>query len=500
MPVISVFVAFLMVVALGCGGNTAHKKNDRPTAGADTVAKNLLTVKCMHGDLAVLWGAIKELHPGYGFYTPTTQLQLAYQNVYNSIKRPLSESEFIDTMYPFLCQLRCGHTQLKHAASFKPSGDKKVSHLPFHVLIQAHKAWITAHQAAELNTGDEIIAMNGIPVSEMINNGYNLYCGDGYNETFKELFLSEYDGFEDVCNKYYHWQPPYQLKLRTAGGEMKMVRLLENEAKVQAAPQKTVDNLAGWTVAGEIENSRLRFQKNKSTAWFQVSPFAYADTGVYEKAFALIKQKGIRNLVLDVRHNTGGDIRVATRLLSYLADADFNIVADVKSRFTDPASSRFARYFDAGITKGFKLGFKAGARAGIWHHITVTPEFGQLYGPFKPAKTNHFNGNLMVLIDGATFSSGALFTAALKAQKRNVKFIGRETAGSEEGCNGMTVQRLTLPNSKVVVDFPWMRVVSVVKNAGHGRGIMPDYIVNYSPADLLSNKDLDMKKALTLVR
>ncbi|QIL40346.1 hypothetical protein G7074_14405 [Pedobacter sp. HDW13] len=489
-----------MTVALGCGGNASHKQNNRPTAEADTTAKNLLTVNHMHGDLAVLWGAIKELHPGYGFYTPATQLKQAYQNVYNSLKRPLSESEFIDAVYPFLCQLRCGHTQLKHAASFKPSGDKKVPHLPFHVLVQQHRVWITGHQVQELHAGDEIITMNGIPVSEMIDHGFNLYCGDGYNETFKELFLSEYDGFEDVCNKYFHWQPPYTLNLRTAKGGLKTVKLIANDAKIPAETQKTVDNFAGWTVAGEIENSRLRFQKNKSTAWFQVSPFAYTDTVVYEKAFALIKRKDIRNLVLDLRHNTGGDIRVAIRLLSYLADADYNIVADVKSRFADPASSQFARYFDAGITSGFKLGFKAGAKAGNWHHITVTPEFGQLYGPFKLAKTNHFDGNLIVLIDGATFSSGALFTAALKAQNKNVKFIGRETAGSEEGCNGMTVQRLTLPNSKIVVDFPWMRVVSVAKNASRGRGIMPNYTVNYSPADVLSNKDLDLNKALALLR
>lgn len=374
--------------------------------------------------------------------------------------------------------------------------------MPFHVLVQQHKVWITTHKAPELHTGDELVEMNGISVSQMVDHGYNQYCGDGYNETFKELFLSEYDGFEDVCNKYFHWQPPYELKLRTGNGELKIVKVntAENGEKLQAEPQRTVDNFAGWTVTAEIGNSRLRFQKNASTAWFLATPFAYTDTTVYQKAFALIKQKGIRNLVLDVRHNTGGDIRVAARLLSYLADGDFNIVGDVKSRFTDPSASQFARYFDVEITKGFKIGFKVDDTPGNWHQVTVTSEFGQLYGPFKPAKKNHFDGNLIVLIDGATFSSGALFTAALKAQNKNVKFIGRETAGSEEGCNGMTVQRLTLPNSKIIVDFPWMRVVSVAKQASRGRGIMPDYTINYTPQDVVSNSDLDLKKALSLVR
>jgi len=499
-PLLRLLISVMMVIAFGCGSNTSHKTNH--STAADTAAKNMLPVNSMQEDLAVLWGAIQELHPGYGFYTPTAQLQQAYQNVYKGLKKPLSESQFIDAVYPFLCQLRCGHTQLKHSVNFKPAANEKVPHLPFHVLVQQRKVWVTTHQVPELHTGDELMEMNGIPVAQMVDHGYNLYCGDGYNETFKELFLSEYDGFEDVCNKYYHWQPPYELKLRTSKGELKMIKVDEaqNGKKLLAEPQQTIDNLAGWVVATEIENSRLRFQKNALTAWFQATPFAYTDTAVYQKAFALIKQKGIRNLVLDVRHNTGGDIRVATRLLSYLADGDFNIVGDVKSRFTDPAASQFARYFDAEITKGFKTGFKADNKPATWHHITVTSEFGQLYGPFKPASANHFNGKLLVLIDGATFSSGALFTAALKAQNKNVKFIGRETAGAKEGCNGMTVQHLTLPNSKVVVDFPWMRVVSTAKQASRGRGIMPDYTIDYTPKDVVSNNDLDLKKALSLIK
>ncbi len=113
---------------------------------------------------------------------------------------------------------------------------------------------------------------------------------------------------------------------------------------------------------------------------------------------------------------------------------------------------------------------------------------------------DHFDGNLYVLIDGATFSSGALFTAALKSQCKNVTFIGRETAGNEEGCNGMVMQTLTLPSTKVVVDFPLMRVESVALNPIRGRGIMPDYPVNYDPMDIVIKRDRDLEKALRLVQ
>jgi hypothetical protein len=63
----------------------------------------------------------------------------------------------------------------------------------------------------------------------------------------------------------------------------------------------------------------------------------------------------------------------------------------------------------------------------------------------------------------------------------------------------MTIQELTLPHTKIVVDFPWMRVVSVAKDPVAGRGIMPDYYVDYTPEDIVSDNDLDLKKALTLI-
>jgi hypothetical protein len=109
-------------------------------------------------------------------------------------------------------------------------------------------------------------------------------------------------------------------------------------------------------------------------------------------------------------------------------------------------------------------GYEIDGKEGSWYHVISKPAMGTIYGPLPLTKEHHFNGSLYVLIDGATFSSGALFTAALKSQCKNAKFIGRETAGAEEGCNGMTIQELTLPNTKLRIDFPWMRVESVARN------------------------------------
>jgi len=497
----SIFCVLAAINFIACD-KPAAKQNQTANPNSPGAVPQKLTVKGMHDDLFILWSAIKEMHPGYGIYTPTDSLKMAYDKTYASIDSPLYEGDFIDRVYPFLCKLRCGHTQLKHSDGYKRPLNLKLPHLPFEVLVRNHHAWVTTHQTPQMNTGDEIISINDKPVSEIIDHGYDLYCGDGYNETFKELFLSEYDGFEDACNKYYHWPGPYKIQLRTSKGDIKTMQVnsIVNDASGSAANQKTVDKWANWTEAKNTGNLPLRFLNNSSTAIFETKPFAYTDTVFYKEAFKQVNNRGIKNLILDMRHNTGGDIRVATQLLSYMADGSFSIVRDVKSRLPNPAMNHFVKYFDTSRTTGFNLGYQPANKEGLWYHIDVKPVWGKLYGSTAVAKQNHFNGNLYVLIDGATFSSGALFTAALKAQRKNVKFIGRETAGAEEGCNGMTLQELTLPNTKIKVDFPWMRVVSVAKNPAPGCGIMPDYIVNYTPEDVVNKNDPDLKRALNLIK
>jgi hypothetical protein len=483
----------------GCNSSFGEKVPAPGQPHTDTVKVN--SVKAMRNDLSILWSAIKEMHPGYGIYTNTDSLQRAYNKTYAAIKTPLTEDQFITAIYPFLCELRCGHTQISHSATYKRPVNEDGPHLPFKVLVQNHRAWITTHQTEELTTGNEIISLNDVPVATIINHGYELYNDDGYNETFKELFLSEYDGFEDVCNKYYHWPGPYQLKFRTNTGDIKLI--IVNAVKSDApgsSPLKKADNYANWTIVESIPDSRLMFLNNADVALFKSPPFAYEDTVVFKNAFKLIKQKGIKTLILDVRHNSGGDLRVAKHLLSYLADSAFQIVRDVKSRLPNPAINNFTKYFDTSLTKGFELGFKPAYKEGSRYHIESRPAFGDLYGPFPTDKTDHFGGQLFVLIDGGTFSSGALFSAAVKAQRKGVIFIGRETAGSEEGCNGVTLQKLTLPDTKIIVSFPWMRVVSMAKHSIPGHGIIPGYVVNYSPEDIVTQNDPDLKKALNLIK
>lgn len=494
----TLFYLFITVIIAACHQPETKKGGVSKAAGTDTIVHKL-SVKHMHDDLFILWSAIKEMHPAYGLFTPPDSLQKLYDRIATGIDTPLYENDFISRVYPLISKLGCGHTQLKHSEGYKAA---KVPHLPFEVLVRGKQAWITTHQLVSLKTGDEIVSINNVPVADIIAHGSDLYAGDGYNKTFKELYLSEYDGFEDACNNYYHWLPPYHVSLLTKQGVLKTVDL---NAAVKGAHQldtvKAVDNYAGWIVAKKTDYLPLRFLKGSSTAWFEAHSYQYGDTTIFKEAFKQIHEKGIKNLILDLRHNTGGDIRVGAKLLTYLADNPFPMVGDVWARVPNPAINHLENYFDTAKTASFNQSFKpTGIKKGNYYPVDFSPVFGNLRDIIALDKTDHFNGNLLVLIDGATFSSGALSTSAIKTFCKNAKFVGRETAGGAEGCSGGTIQHLTLPNTHIVVEFPLLRFVSVAKHPALGHGIIPDYTVVYNPDDVMSKADLDIIKALSLIK
>ena len=493
-----IFYFFTAIIITACNQPDTQKEASSKPGSADTLAEKL-AVKNMHDDLFILWSAIKEMHPAYGMYVAPDSLQKIYEQVAKSIDTPLSEKDFISKVYPLLSRLGCGHTQLRTTAGYKAV---KTPHLPFEVLVRGNQAWVTTHQIAVLQTGDEILSMNSVPVAAMINHGSDLYAGDGYNKTFKELFLSEYDGFEDACNYYYHWTPPYHISLRTKQGALKTI---EVNAAVKGVPQlensKTIDNYTNWTIAKNTDYLPLRFLKNGSTAWFEAHSYQYTDTIIFKEAFKQIREKGVKNLILDLRHNTGGDIRVGAKLLSYLANSPFPMVGDVTSRLPNIAVNHFEKYFDTARTASYNQSFKpTNIKKGAYYHVDFSPVFGNMADIIPLDKTAHFDGNLLVLIDGATFSAGAHSTIAIKTFCKNAKFIGRETAGGAEGCSGGTIQHLTLPNTHILVEFPWLRFVSVAKDPALGHGIVPDYTVIYNPEDVIDKEDLDIKKALSLIK
>ena len=124
------------------------------------------------------------------------------------------------------------------------------------------------------------------------------------------------------------------------------------------------------------------------------------------------------------------------------------------------------------------------------------------HGPLKEQKpkASHFTGKLLVLTDGATFSTSADVCAILHAQKRAL-FAGEEVGGGYYGNNSAINMDITLPNSRIMFGIPLVRYTNAVDYPDYyGHGVQPDFPIPYTYADYQSPEDLILTEALSLIK
>ena len=83
-----------------------------------------------------------------------------------------------------------------------------------------------------------------------------------------------------------------------------------------------------------------------------------------------------------------------------------------------------------------------------------------------------FDGRLVVLAGGATFSGGAELASMLYRSRRAV-FVGEEVGGTYAGNTSGYRWAVTLPHSGMVLHVPLLQFRTGWTDVAHGRGVMP---------------------------
>jgi C-terminal processing protease CtpA/Prc len=164
--------------------------------------------------------------------------------------------------------------------------------------------------------------------------------------------------------------------------------------------------------------------------------------------FVQIHDNHIRNLVLDIRNNQGGDFEPSRILLSWL------------------------------ISKPIKF-------------LLSSNEQRKLI----PAK-NNYKGKLYTLINGGTFSSSGILSSYLELTKRGI-FIGEEAAGNKNIISGDPID-FELPNTKILAEISTVKYL-IRKSFNNGHGVVPAYSVTSTIENILSNKDAAKEFILDLI-
>ncbi|MCY7353406.1 MAG: hypothetical protein LH606_22560 [Cytophagaceae bacterium] len=460
------------------------------------------SVEQLQKDFGLLRRALEEGHPGLYWYASKADMDSAFALTARQLNRTMTEEEFRKHLSPLIARIHCGHTGVflskKSEHYFKKH---RPPLLPFETGFYSGKLYVTENHSSDstLRAGAEVLSIEGEPVERIAFLMRALIPADGYNQTHKNVRISS--SFPGYYRLLYGDRDTVSVSVRDSAGVVRPLRLASLSPRTLRVLPKVTGQPTPNTPQSKPRKSEqrrvLRFSDPDSTG---ASPpvallnvYTFDDrgySGFYRRAFRKIERRGSKSLIINIRANGGGYSAAGRALLRYLMDSSFRFSASMiapRRRLSvgQHLSAKTLRFLARNL---FSKNLPDG-RLALRSGDDVT----------RPVRHHRFTGDVYVLTNGGTFSAAAIVAANLQTKCRAV-IVGRETGGGRAGCNAAYIPFLTLPNTDVRVRFPLYRVLTDVRLPNEGRGVRPDHEINYTIREALAGKDLDVKKALDLIK
>lgn len=484
-------VLFVICFPLFCSGQT------------DTLQQFKLTPDQARSDFRLYRRLLQETHPGLYRYTPKEQMQRFLDSVDASFIKPIAFYDYQRLLALVNANIRCAHS------SALPSADiwgylRSIKILPIFIqpVQNTYVILFSGTSDASLQPGWELTHINGRPMDSIASILRKHFWSDGYNEIAKNQVVQG----STFCLFYYliiEQPEKFRLSFKTVSGEEREVtvaaqRLQQNEANFKKNP---VNKKMVSYYGKKKKTWHVLFPKDvKKTAILQVYGFGgknqndgdqarAAMKSFMDKAMKNISRRGITNLIVDVRGNSGGWDTQGVELFTYLMKSD-SPVYYYKRLHAVTDSSEFLKYSD--LSEEDKKNVKKELRAEADGTFTMRQEYNPDLKLQYP-KPNRFKGQLYILTYYRSASTTSEFIAVCKSNKVGI-LVGEESGGCYEGGNGASFITMTLPHSKISVSTPLIYYQNaVVPVELKGRGTIPDYQVPETVDDMLKGRDRVME-------
>lgn len=432
-----------------------------------------------------------KFHPDPYRYISRDSLHAFVEATKARITRPLNEMQLRFYVKQIVAKLGCGHTDVTGSKAYvKTVAKLSRPVLPLNTFLLDDGKLIVINNLSSdsaIAPGDEITAIDGHPTDTILKAIFSVITTDGYNQTLKKRGI-RYEWFKYYYSFCYGFKSSYRVTLKQSDGN-----IYEN----------TLNGISSLkdTLILPKKDSVHYLQKTKTcrySLYDAAKPLAVIDIDgfsgkhwnrFFRRSFKDIRQKGITNLVIDLRDNGGGKISNGLCMMSYLIPKTVNVPFDRKPNL---------------IPFNFRLKMDPGSRVTPLLFTLFMPETirkGRLRHFFFgfPKHRNAYNGQLYVLINGKSFSMSCVAAAYLK-DKTNAVLVGEETGGNVAGSNAIINGTLVLPNSHIRVFVPVYHIYHDVKLPKNAHGIMPDYPTEYRKEDILKGLDVDLEKVKSLIK
>lgn len=446
--------------------------------------------KKYHPDSLKRWttsilNGISEKHPGFYRYTSKDKFDYIIDSTGQTIKDSLTELDYYRKLKPLFAQIGCLHTGVSLSKGYEDYLDNTSTLIPIEVFIDyTSKVLVTKSYGTNVEIGSEIIAINDKSISEILNKLLKAIPSDGYNQTEKFLLLNHRFSFwyqtiiEDTQTFKLEVKTNGIVKYHELNGVSKNVfpTLKSLESNYSKPLEFTIINNTGILKVHSFAKSTIKQNGQKFRKYIK-------------ETFKEIKTKGIENLIVDLRYNSGGTDGNAAFLASYFFDRPFRYWDKIE--VTEGVAKEIKGLYKLFYAKPKKVGDSY-----HWRKTWVTKEF-DYYETQRPAKTN-FKGKTYLLTNGLCMSSCSDFVAVLSHNKK-AKVIGQESGGGFQGNTSGMMPNAEIPTG-LRVTIPLQRYTNAVDlNKNFGRGTIPDFEIKPTFGDWTNKKDAEMEFVLELI-
>lgn len=443
-------------------------------------------------DFRIARQALEEGHAGIYRYTPKEEMNRVFEAAEGLLNRRMDAYEFYRVLAPAVAAVKCGHTEVVLPPPLRPESNARDLLLPVDVRVLNGRVYVrhdftNLSGRAEAIEGKEILSVNGVPATRLVSTMLAATPGDGDIRTSRQWSISG-RFFAARLISLFGLKSPYDLTLRDGTREsgLRVNGVTSAKLREASAAQRLREQAAR-------PNAELKFMDGGRVAVMTIRSFTNSGVGLrtfYKEAFAGMQSRGTRALVLDLRDNGGGDDELGALLLSHLVERPFKYYADL---VINAASFGFEKHAVEPISLPPPGLMERGDDGRL--HFVGHPNMGLLRPSFP-----RFTGKVFALMNGRSFSTTSEFLSRAHSLRR-ATFVGEEAGGGYYGNTSGTTARVGLTHTKLELHVPLAAYyMAVGGHAQAARGVMPDYPVGYSVAELLSGLDKEMNLALELAR
>ena len=402
-------------------------------------------IKHYEQDLDELAKRLTEVNPNaYKFID-----KASFEELVNSKKDVLTTTttfgEFAWMCSEIIASIDCSHTSMGY---FNQERKMLPADLQFPIAVRLIDNKLYVYDALnnrdKVQPKDEVIAINGIPFTQIKQHIYKHISSQGSIETYKKNFL----------NAHSTAIIPYALGFPNTYS----IRIKGKKAPITLDPLKHPHEALGYSINDSCkETPCITYLKDGKTALMTIRTFSYygdkfpAYKNFMDSSFKALSDNKIENLIIDVRGNGGGPSKAGVYLLRYLSASPF-------------------RYF---------------SKAQFGEHLEANQ-------PFK----NVFKGAIYFTMDGNGGSTTGHFMSLVKHLKLGT-LIGEEL-GSNQFCTGGQ-KRLRLPHTGIQYSVARNTYETTATNLPIDRGIMPDHEVHASIDDQINKVDRVMAYTFEMI-